>query len=443
MSAIPDETLEFRLIECARSERAPLRRPRVASPYLAALGEAGTAHVYADTADVDELLGLITVSGGVLAEIDGNTANQPLVRKVVSRYLDERFVRCAEELRATPAAGPWIPLLYAVVCGRIGNDVVTEAGSGLGWEASLQLHMGLARDAAAAERVGRYLRRMVPDAIVKVPFTPHAPECFLVARNLERDGIPVNFTSTFSARQTAAAALLADVTRTNVFMGRLDQGLEAELLGAHVDLEAQRLLRQLRARDGVKTRLNVASLRDWHSIVATAGCDVYTAPCAVLDALFEQTEVAPEAIVSRLETSYEDRLGISERVQRDVGAERIARLHRVEPEFVEFLRTFGASAEWRAMRDPDALYRRFDEAGWGDVFHAPSAEEWRQLRRRKLPDPQAPVTRRVALDTLYSLLADGDFENHQDAIDEAMRHRLGAGALDARSPDGRTIGATR
>ncbi len=47
---------------------------------------------------------------------------------------------------------------------------------------------------------------MVPSALVKVPFAPHAPAMLLVARDLERDGIPVNLTSTFSARQAVAAA---------------------------------------------------------------------------------------------------------------------------------------------------------------------------------------------------------------------------------------------
>ncbi|MDR4494132.1 MAG: hypothetical protein MRJ99_06785 [Nitrospirales bacterium] len=119
---------------------------------------------------------------------------------------------------------------------------------------------------------------MVPSALVKVPFAPHAPMCFLIARDLENEGIPVNFTSTFSTRQVIAAALLANVTRTNVFMGRLDQGLKAELLGAHVVLEAQRILIRLRQNPGVKTQLIVASLRDWRSLLHTSGCDAYTVP---------------------------------------------------------------------------------------------------------------------------------------------------------------------
>ena len=58
--------------------------------------------------------------------------------------------------------------------------------------------------------------------------------------------------------------------------------------------------------------------------------------------------------------------------------------------------------------------------GFGDVFHAPRPREWTALRRGKLPDLRSPLTRELALDTLYTLLADGDFDNEQDAIDAEL-----------------------
>ena len=66
-------------------------RPRLSSsPLLAAVCKAGTAHIYADTADVNELAPLITTDGGdTIREIDGNTANQPLVHKVIAHYLED------------------------------------------------------------------------------------------------------------------------------------------------------------------------------------------------------------------------------------------------------------------------------------------------------------------------------------------------------------------
>jgi transaldolase len=420
---------EDTLIACGRRLVAAERRPLVQAPLLVALRRAGTAHVYADTADREELSRLLGVAArGIVSEVDGNTVNQPLVRRVLDRYLAEgRLAACARELRGRrPGVSDeaLVPALYTTVCGWIGNDVVGAFAAGRAWEVSLQLHMGAAMsDPEAAKGLGRALRAMVPSCFVKVPFRPQEPHAFLVARDLEAAGIPVNFTSTFSVRQVVAAALLADVTRTNIFMGRLNQGFQAALLGEHVDLEAQRALRRWRREAGVKTQLIVASMRDWQTFVRVAGCDVFTAPCEVLRDFLTQTDVAPAAIASQIETSYEDRLGIAEEVVHALGHGGIARLWWVEREFVEFLSEYRVSAEYRALREGERLRRRFEEAGFGDFFYAPDREEWRALRTRKLPDLAAPLATKLAVDTHMSLLADGDFVNQQDAIDAALLER--------------------
>src|SRR5207244_1422263 len=119
--------------------------------------------------------------------------------------------------------------------------------------------------------------------------------------------------------------------------------------------------------------------------VETAGCDVYTAPCNVIHDFLAQVEVGPRDVASQLETSYENRLAVSEQIRAALGDARIARLYRVEPELIEFLREFRASETWRSMGDGDALYARFDAAGFGSLFYAPSPPEWRDLRRSKLP----------------------------------------------------------
>src|SRR6185503_15847378 len=258
-------SLEEALVTCGRGHAAQERVALVSSAPLAALQRTGTAHVYADTADRDELRRLLAVDGGsILAEIDGNTVNQPLARQVLPRYLaGDRLEACAQELRrhrqGTPPAA-LLPHIYTMVSGWIGNDLVSAFAAGRAWEVSLQLHMGAVSDPATAKSLGRALRTIVPSCFVKVPFRPHEPQSLLIARDLEAEGIPVNFTSTFSARQVVAAALLANVTRANIFMGRLNQGFHAALLGEHVDLEAQRSLRRLRREAGVRTLLIIASI---------------------------------------------------------------------------------------------------------------------------------------------------------------------------------------
>jgi len=418
------------LIPLGDSGGAPNVPELRSAPILAALRRTGTSHVYADTADVAELGDLVAAAdASLIAEVDGNTANQPLVAKVVDRYLEDSppwVAALGERLRALPSDAR-ASLAYAVLCARIGNDLVRAFGSGRDWQPSLQLHMDLARRPESARQVARLLQRLAPAAIVKVPFAPYEPECFLVARDLEREGISVNFTSTFSARQVVAAAALANVARTNVFMGRLSQGLDTRDLGEHVCLEAQRQLLRLRGdRDVLKTQLIAASIREWRSLVLAAGTDVFTAPCSVLQDLLDQEEVAPEDLESRVgAASDEETLRFPPEVEKALGRERIARLWRVEGDFLRFLLEYGATREYRDLDDGEQLARRFDEAGFGDFFHAPDAAWWREIRKSKLPDLKAPLTRRLALDTLYSLLADADFEKSQAEIDAKLEPALG------------------
>jgi transaldolase len=410
---------------------APAQVPLASSPLLAAVCRAGTRHIYGDTADVQELRALITTGdGAIFREVDGNTANQPLVHKVIGRYLEgtgpAQWARQLRERRPDLTAQERNILLYAVICGRIGNDMARAFGAGRAWEVSLQVHMQLGGDAEASKRVGRLLRRMVPSGVVKIPFTPHAPQCFLIARDLEQEGIPVNFTSTFSARQAVAAGLLSNVTLTNIFMGRLNQGLKAGLLGEHVDLEAQRALRRLRRDASIKTLLIIASVREWRTFVDVAGCDVFTAPLDAIRGLLTQTEVAAAAVRSQLETSYEDKLGIADEALRALGKQRIARLYDVEPELIEFMTELRGSAEYRTLRDGDQLFKRFDRAGFGDLFYAPTAAEWIELRKNKLPDLTSALTKRLPIDTLFTLLADADFEKFQEDMDKQIEARIGS-----------------
>jgi transaldolase len=407
------------------------RKPKLESnPLLAAVCNAGTTHIYADSADADEIGELVNKgSDSIWSEVDGSTANQPLVRKVVERYIAAGdLAGWAQQLRAADASlsdDDLVVLIYAIICARTATDVVRRFAVGRAWGASLQLHMSLGADAESAKRVGRLLRGMVPSGVVKVPFTPQQPHCFLVARDLEREGIPVNFTSTFSARQALAAAMLSDVTLTNIFMGRINQGLEAKLLGEHVDLAAQRALLAARRESGAKTLLIVASVREWQTFVHVAGCDVFTSPCKAIADLMSQTEYAPGDIRSQLKTSYEDRLGISPAMLAKAGEKTIARLYDVEPDLVRFLTELRNSAEYRALRDGDHLAKMFDRAGFGDLFYAPTASEWQTMRKNKLPDFGGELAKRLPLDTLYTLLADADFEKYQEEMDEMIRAAMG------------------
>lgn len=65
----------------------------VSHPLLKALKDAGTKHIYTDTADQTEMLDLLLSEETddtirLFGEIDGNTTNQPLIDRVLNRYID-------------------------------------------------------------------------------------------------------------------------------------------------------------------------------------------------------------------------------------------------------------------------------------------------------------------------------------------------------------------
>lgn len=94
----------------------------------------------------------------------------------------------------------------------------------------------------------------------------------------------------------------------------------------------------------------------------------------------------------------------------DLGMERMARLYRVEPELLEFLRDLRQRVhDLTLVVDGDALGEAFDRASFGDVFHRPTEEERAEMRESKLPKLDGDLEGRIPLDTHYSLLANADF----------------------------------
>lgn len=57
-------------------------------------------------------------------------------------------------------------------------------------------------------------------------------------------------------------------------------------------------------------------------------------------------------------------------------------------------------------------------------FYTPNDDEWLAMRGGKIPDLEAPITTKPSLDTLYSLLADADFEKYQEDMDREMMRYL-------------------
>jgi transaldolase len=144
----------------------------------------------------------------------------------------------------------------------------------------------MAHDVDASVRFGRRYYAVRPERfIIKVPLTPDG---LLAARRLALDGIPVNFTLGFSARQNYLAARLSRTRFVNVFMGRLNAFVvdnelgDGRFVGEKATLSTQRMLKQLRSERGWENPLLIgASMRDASQVEALAGLDVFTLPTKV------------------------------------------------------------------------------------------------------------------------------------------------------------------
>lgn len=393
-------------------------KTRTAREQLAA---AGTRHLYVDSGDVDAIDALLSETGPT--GLDGNTVNQPLLGKELAGLLDEPLLDELERERNDAPRTPAAIWSHGRLCAALGRRLRERLRRAPHWDLSLQVHMATVSRRRRMIEAGRALAAELPGVLVKIPFHPAHPQTLLAARDLAREGIGVNVTSTFSARQVVAVALLTGAARTNVFLGRLNSGLSATLLGEATAARAQAHLGRLRSLPDVPTELICASLHEWTALVELAGCDAFTAGPRVLRALAHELGENPRELGCDAD-ALAGRVEVDPAARALAGPERIAQLTRVDEEWIDFLVDYRQSREYASLHDGDLLRRRLEEGGLGDLFHWPTEEEDRVLRGEKLPDLENPATAGIALDTLFSLHANADFAAHQVEIDAEVRMRL-------------------
>ncbi len=150
---------------------------------------------------------------------------------------------------------------------------------------SVEEHTSLAHDVAGTLEYARRYHAICPERFsVKIPFTAAG---ILATQRASQEGIPVNHTLGFSARQNYLVARLAQPAFVNVFLGPLnrfvtDNGLgSGDWVGEKAILASQRPIRRLRQSRGVPTRQIGASFHTWEQYIHLAGIDVMTVPPSV------------------------------------------------------------------------------------------------------------------------------------------------------------------
>src|SRR5436305_5111757 len=157
---------------------------------------------------------------------------------------------------------------------------------------SVELHPAVGNDIEKTVRYAQRYYAINPDRfIVKIPLTP---EGYCAVARVRQEGIPINFTLGFSARQNYLAALLSKPNYVNVFLGRLNAVVadnqlgDGKFVGEKVTLASQAGVKQLREADSsIPTHQIAASMRSAEQMVSLAGVDVFTIPPKAVEEFYK------------------------------------------------------------------------------------------------------------------------------------------------------------
>ena len=250
-------------------------------PTMARFKETGT-ELWIDTGDLEKAQSIWK------SEFSALTTNNTLANQVVQTGVMDEVIHQT------------ISRLNEVASGLTKEERVTEVGFVINChialrlvrafktKVSIELHPSMSRNIGRTLDYARRYYRVCPEYfIVKIPLTP---EGYLSVRTLRKEGMPINFTLGFSARQNYLAARLSNPEFVNVFLGRLNQVVSensvggGDLVGEKVTLATQEALLRVRKQyPEVGTRLIGASIRSGEQVAFLAGLDVMTIPPSAME----------------------------------------------------------------------------------------------------------------------------------------------------------------
>jgi len=373
------------------------------------------SELWLDTGDLDEAGALWT------AEFTGLTTNNTLLNREVQKGVYDDLVvqagRLLDEFPDLSARDRRLELAF-ILNARHALRLVERFDAFV----SVEEHTDLTNDLAGTVNYARRYHEICPERFyVKIPFSPAG---VLATRRVSEEGIPVNHTLGFSARQNYVIARLGRPAFVNVFLGRLNSFVadnrlgDGALVGERAALASQRVVAKLRDDHGVPSRQIGASFRQGEQVCDLAGLDVMTIPPKVAREFLE-LGLTPAALVRRTAARYEPKLASGV----DASAVGLPTLWDVD----EAVRTAVDAAEKAgpARMTADELVALFAGHGCRDLFvRWTEADVATSAAEGKIPKLEhwrtALAERRCGLDSLMNLAGWNSFRADQAAMDERV-----------------------
>ena len=383
-------------------------------PTMARFKETGT-ELWIDTGDLEKAQSIWK------SEFSALTTNNTLANQVVQTGVMDEVIHQT------------ISRLNEVASGLTKEERVTEVGFVINChialrlvrafktKVSIELHPSMSRNIGRTLDYARRYYRVCPEYfIVKIPLTP---EGYLSVRTLRKEGMPINFTLGFSARQNYLAARLSNPDFVNVFLGRLNQVVSensvggGDLVGEKVTLATQEALLRVRKQySEVGTRLIGASIRSGEQVAFLAGLDVMTIPPS---AMAEFLEMKHPVGTMRSNIGKDINPGIDFSHPHGL---RFHKLWEVPDAFVQFVNDLLASTNLDSMSGGEM--ESFCREQKVDLFYPFSPAQLKKiLDLGKIPRLDE-WSHEVALDDLMTQSALQSFSKDQAALDDRIRSFL-------------------
>ena len=369
------------------------------------LKDVGT-ELWLDTGDMEEAEKIWT------AEMTALTTNNTLVNKEIQKGIYDDFIAEAIEIVKDLPPKEQVVEIAFILNARHGLRLAKKFGGMV----SVELHTDMAHKIDATVEYGQRYFEICPEQfLIKVPYTAAG---LIAARKLREEGVKINFTLEFSARQNVLVAAITKPNYLNVFLGRIgayisDNGLgDGSGAGERAVLESQRWVNYLTQNNQEPTKLIAASLRNYRQLDDLAGVDVYTMP----------TKVASDG-KEKLSGNFSSRL--AEVYPVGINAETSVyfpeKLWEVSDKELELAKSLGKNCP----QDGNELIDRVHQAGCGDMFPYLSDADLKHIADDgKIPKHERWAKRiangELAIDTLLNLAGLASFSGDQAQLDERI-----------------------